>query len=130
MAPDSAKIFGSSAQFLARGPQIGELNVRISGRDLRMLVHAFHEFSDAEQAERQRNDFDAIVKMGDAEGESGRAGFEIAADDAEQKADDRHGDALERRAARERRAREQAEQHQRADFGRPKVKRDRDQDRR
>ena len=41
-----------------------------------------------------------------------------------------HGDALERRTARQRRAGQQAEQHQRTDFGRTEFKRHHHQDRR
>ena len=48
-------------------------------------------------------------KFRDAEGETRRAGFDVATDDAEQQAADRHGDALERRTARQRRAGQQAE---------------------
>ena len=69
------------------------------------------------------DDLDAVEQLGEAEGEARRAGLDVGADDADRQAEHRHGDALERRAARQRRAREQAQQHQRADFGRAELQR-------
>ena len=51
-------------------------------------------------------------------------------DDADQKAENRHRDALERRSLRQRRAREQSHQHQRTYFGGPEFERHLDQERR
>jgi hypothetical protein len=73
------------------------------------LIHAIHEFGNAEQAERQRDQFDAIVEFGHAECVAFRAGFEIGADRTEEQPEDGHGDALDRRAARQRRAGKQAQ---------------------
>src|SRR5664279_3250686 len=112
-----------AAEFLARGPQVLELDVGIFGVDLGQLIDALHELGDAEQAERQRDDFDAVEQIGNAEGEARRAGFDVAADNADQQAADGHGDALERRTARQRRAGQQAEQHQRAYFRRAEFER-------
>ena len=57
------------------------------------------------------------------EGVALRAGLKIGADAAENKPEHRHRHALERRAARQCRAGEQAEQHQRADLGRTELQR-------
>jgi len=60
--------------------------------------------ADAEQAERQRDQFDAVVQLGHAEGVALRAGFQVGADRAEEQADHGHRDALDRRTTRQRRA--------------------------
>ena len=87
------------------------------------MIDAVHELGNAEQAERQRDQFDAVIEFGHAEGVALRAGLEIGADRAEKQAEHRHGYALDRRAARQRRSRQQAEQHERADFGRTELQR-------
>ncbi len=48
------------------------------------LIDAVHELGDAEQAERQRDQLDAVVEFGHAERVALRAGFEIGADRAKE----------------------------------------------
>ena len=113
-----------------RREHVGDADLGVSHVDGFGVVDAVQELGDAEHAERQRNDFDAVEQFGDAEGEARLAGLDVGADDAEQQAEHRHGDALERGALGERRSRDQAHQHQRAHFGRAEFQRHLDQERR
>src|SRR5258705_399549 len=103
------------------GPHVAQPHLGIFGVGLDDLVDAVHEFGDAEQAERERDELDAVVELGQPEGEPLRAGLDVGSDDAEHQPEHRHGDALDGRAARQRRAGEQAQQHERADFGRTEL---------
>ncbi len=104
-------------------PHVLEGDVGIFGVDRRHLIDAVHELGDAEQSQRQRDQLDAVIELGHAKRVAFRAGFQIGADRAEEQSQHRHGDALDRRAARQGRAGQQAEQHQRADFGRAELQR-------
>ena len=113
-----------------RRKHVGDADLGVFHIDGFGIVDAVHELGDAEHAERQRDDFDAVEQFGDAEGEAGLSGLDVGSDDADQQAEHRHRDALERRSLRQRRAREQAHQHQRANFGRAEFERHLDQERR
>ena len=52
------------------------------------------------------------------------AGIDVGADQAEQQAQDDHGDRLQHRAVRQHHGRDQAEHHQREIFGRAELERD------
>ncbi len=58
-----------------------------------VLLMLVHELGDAEHAERQRDDLDAIEQFGDAEGETRLPGLDVGTDDADQEPEHRHGDA-------------------------------------
>ena len=116
--------------FFSGRPHVLEGDLGIFGVDGGNLIDAVHELGNAEQAERQRDQFDAVLEMEHPEGEAFGAGLHVGADNAEHQTEHGHGDALERRAARQRRAGKQAKQHQRRDFGRAEFQRHRDQDRR
>ena len=73
---------------------------------------------DAEQADGDRHEADAVGDVGDAERHARRAGIDVDADQAEQHADHDHGDGLGRRAVRQHDGAEQAEDEQ-ADSTRP-----------
>ena len=113
-----------------RREHVGDADLGVFHVDGFGIVDAVHELGDAEHAERQRDDFDAVEQFGDAEGEARLSGLDVRSDDADQKAENRHRDALERRSLGQRRAREQSDQHQRADFGGPEFERHLDQERR
>ncbi len=118
---------GSLEVGLAR-PHVAQAHLGVLGVDRLDLIDAVHELGDAEQAERQRHQLDAVRELREPEGETLGAGLDVLADHAEQQSQHRHRHALERRAARQRRACQQAEQHQRADLGRPELQRHPHQD--
>ena len=113
-----------------RRKHVGDADLGVSHVDVFGVVDAVHELGDAEHAERQRDDFDAVEQFGDAEGEAGLPGLDVGADDADQQAEHRHRDALERRSLRQRRARQQSDQHQRTHLGGSEFERHLDQERR
>ena len=113
-----------------RRKHVGDADLGVFHVDGFGVVDAVHELGDAEHAERQRDDFDAVEQFGDAEGEARLSGLDVGADDADQQAENRHRDALERRSLGQRRAREQSHQHQRTDFGGAEFERHLDQERR
>ncbi len=59
-------------------------------------VHAAQEVGDAEHAERQRHQFHPVGQLGQAECEALRAAVDVGPDDADQQADHRHRNALQR----------------------------------
>ena len=119
-----------AAEFVARRAQVADPDIGVAGVDVGILVHAFHELGQAEQSERKSDQLDAVEQAVDAEGEARRSGLDVRADDAEQQAHQCHRDSLERRTARQCRPRQQAEQHQRADFSRAELQCDPHQHRR
>ena len=80
-----------------------------------------HDLDDAEQPHDQRQKADAVEQLGDAEGVARGAGIHVGAAQAEQQADEDHGDGLEQRAVRHHHRRQQAEHHQREIFGRGEL---------
>ena len=93
-------------------PHIAQTDVRIPRLRRADLIDAVHELGNPEQAQRKGDDFDAIVELGESEGEPGGAGFDVGADDPDQQPEHRHRDALERGSSRESRSGEQPQQHQ------------------
>src|ERR1019366_8689135 len=69
---------------------VGDSNLGIFHVDFFSIVDAVHELGDAEHPERQRDDFDAIEQLGDAEGEAGLSGLDVRSHDADQEAENRH----------------------------------------
>src|SRR3984957_11538346 len=124
-AGDSAKEHRADrpSKFSLGRPHVFEADIGVSGVDGRNLIDAVHELGDAEQAERQRARFDTVVELGHAEGEALRPGFKVGADGAEKESEHGHGHAFERRSTRQRRAGQQAKQHERADLGRAELQR-------
>jgi hypothetical protein len=113
-----------------RRKHVGDSDLGVLHVDGFGIIDAVHELGDAEHSERQRDDFDAVEQLGDTEGEAGLSGLDVRSDDADQEAEHRHCDALERRTLRQRRARQQSHQHQRTDFGGTEFERHLDQERR
>ena len=80
-----------------------------------------HDLGDAEQAHGDRREVDAVAELGDVEGEALRAGVDVGADQAEQQAEEDHGDRLDHRAAGQHHGGDQAQRHQRAIVGRAEL---------
>src|ERR1044071_3953158 len=59
---------GQATPSIAPRPQIAQLHIRVLQIDLDRLVHALEEFGDPKEAERERDDLNTVVKLGDAEG--------------------------------------------------------------
>ncbi len=113
-----------------RRKHVGDTDLGVSQVHGLGIVDAVHELGDAEHAERQRDDLDAVEQFSDAEGETRLSRLDVGADDADQEPEHRHGDALERRPLRQRRTCQQSDQHQRTDFGGSEFERHLDQERR
>ncbi len=77
-----------------------------------------HDLGDAEQAHGDGREVDAVAELGDVEGEALGAGVDVGADQAEQQAEEDHGDRLDHRAAGQHHGGDEAERHQRAIVGR------------
>ena len=82
------------------------------------------EFGDAEQADRDRHEADAVAQLGIAEGHARHAGVDVDADEPEQQPDKHHRDRLRRRAMREHDRAGEAEQHQAEIFRRGEFERE------
>ena len=76
------------------------------------------DLADAEHADRQHRELDAVGELGEVEGEALRRGLPVGADQAEQQPEHDHGDRLDHRAMRQHHRRDQAEHHQREIFRR------------
>ena len=112
---------GGALQVILGRHHVLNLDVRIGEVQRRGVVHRAQELRDAEQAERQGHQFEAVREIDDAEGETLHARVHIRTHDAEHQAQHGHGHALEGRALGQRRARQQAQQHQRADLRRAEL---------
>ena len=89
-------------------------------RPLEIVDH----LGDAEQADGDRHEADAVVDVGDAERHARHAGIDVDADQAEQHADHDHGDRLGRRAVRQHDRAEQAENDQARGLDRRELQRE------
>jgi hypothetical protein len=105
------------------GSHVSQPHIRVFRVDGRHLVDAVHELGDTEKSERKRNQFNPVIEMRHSKSKTLCARFQIGSDDAKHETEDGHCNTLQRRAARKRRAGEQAKQHQRADFRRSKLER-------
>ena len=70
------------------------------------------ELGDAEQADRDRHEADAVAEAREIHRHARRAGIDVDADEPEQQADQHHGHGLFRRAMREHHRAGEAEHHQ------------------
>ena len=86
-----------------------------------MFLEIDHDLGDAEQAHGDGREVDAVGKLGHVEGEALRAGIDVGADQAEQQAEEHHGDRLDDRAAGQHDRGHEAQRHQRAVVGRPEL---------
>ncbi len=112
------------AQLAARRAQVAEAELDRAHARRVDRVDAFEELGDPEQAERHGDQFEPVRQLELTKGEALVAGVDVGADQAEQDAQQRHRDALDRRSLRQRRPGEQAEQHQRADLLRAEAEGD------
>ena len=94
------------------------------------VIHAFHEFSNAENPQSQRDNFNPVRHMQEAEGKALLGGIHVGSGNAHQQTQNGHGYAFERRAARKGRPRQKPQQHQCANIGRAEFKRNAHQNRR
>ena len=76
------------------------------------------DFAEAEDADRDRHEVDAVHQRRPIEGEAAVAGVDVDADDPKQQTDERHCKRLENRAVGDHDDADQAERHQGAIFGR------------
>ena len=93
---------------------------------LRTLEIADH-LGDAEQADGDRHETDAVGDVGDAERHARGAGIDVDADETHQYADDDHGDGLGRRAVRQHHRAKQAEDDEADGLHRRELQRQRRQ---
>ena len=82
------------------------------------------DLGEAEDAERDRHEADAVGKLGDAEREALLARVDVGADQAEEQPDEDHRDGLHDAALRQHDRRDQAKHHQREVFRRSETLRD------
>ena len=104
----------------AAGPQPGESCLhRVPHRRLRDEQDLGH----AKKSHDDRNEADAVVELGHAEGEARRAAHRIDSDQREQQPEDGHQQGSRERAAREPGHQAHAEEHETKELGRPEGKR-------
>ena len=107
---------GDAAEVLARRPQVRD---RLRDDAPRLLVlEVPQDLGDAEQADRHRDEVDALEQLANAEREAWRAGVDVLADRAEQETQDDHRQRLGRRATCERDRGDQPEHDEAEELGR------------
>ncbi len=115
-------------EILARRHQVGHLRHQ-HGAGL-FAFEIAQDFSDTEDADRDRDEVQAVGIFPDSEREARRAGVDIGADEAKQQAKADHGERLDDRPVSKRDRRDETDDHQREIFRRPELQRDRGQRRR
>ena len=95
-----------------------------------LLLEIAQDLGDAEHADGDGDEVDAVGELEPAEREPLLAGVDVGADQPEQQPEHDHGERLEDRAVRERDRRDQAEDHEREVFGGAELEGDRGQRRR
>ena len=117
--PSSAPSAGAAHDRRPGGAQVGRLRPQLAharriGVALRVRpLDVAHDLGDAEQADHQRQEVDAIPDRRPAEGVARHAGVDVGADEPEQEADQDHRQRLEHRAVRQHDRHHEAEHHQR-----------------
>ena len=110
----------SAAGVARRTSSRGRPELQLRGRDRAVIgvAQVLDDLAEAENADRDRHEVDAVHERRPIEGEAAVAGVEVDADDPKQQADQRHAERLEDRAAGDDDGADQAERHQRAIFRR------------
>ena len=90
-------------------------------RSFQVFLQIDDDLGDAEQAHGDRREVDAVAEFRDVEGEALGAGVHVGADQAEQQAEEHHGDRLDHRAAGQHDGGDEAERHQGAVVGGPEL---------
>ena len=101
---------GAARRTSSRVGHIRSLAVETGRRSVHPQVG--DDFSEAEDADADRDEVDAVHQRRQVEREAPVAGIDIDADDAEQKPDEHHGERLEDRAVGNDHGADQAERHQ------------------
>ncbi len=91
------------------------------------LLQIADDLDDAEHADHQRHEVDAVPQLRDAEGVAREPAVDVGADETQQQANQHHAHRLDHRAVREHDGGDEAEHHQGKIVGRVEFLRDRRQ---
>jgi hypothetical protein len=116
---DHAAAQGAGDDALELRPGRHQLDLAVERRALVAAVQVLGDLGDAEAAQRDADQADAVGQEGQVHGEALHAAVDVGADLAEQHADQAHRHAVEQAAGGDEAHADEADQHQGAVVGRP-----------
>ena len=93
-------------QLLAAGHHALHADMHVFGGNRLDVIHAFHEFGNAKNPQSQRDNFNPVRHMQEAEGKALLGCIHVGSGNAHQQTQNGHGNAFKRRAARKGRPRQ------------------------